>query len=155
MEHWFKYEFGYVNIDDDYLYLTNSGNWRETQKLKEKTKQIAEIKNQYGIAVVMFTVLIIGVIMVLMSMNILTKMYTTMLVLVTFGIGYRVYLKTELGVLPFKIPHEKIKNIDFKKNNITIMFVNGEGDEDWQHLVGVEAKGLEIMGDLDNMWDDD
>ena len=38
MKHWFKYEFGYVNIDSEYLYFTNTGNWSEVQEIKEKSK---------------------------------------------------------------------------------------------------------------------
>ncbi len=39
MKKWFKYRFGYVNIDDENFYLTNSGNWSETIDMNEKTKK--------------------------------------------------------------------------------------------------------------------
>ena len=40
MKQWFKYEFGFVNLDSENFYLTNSGNWSETENLKEKTKAL-------------------------------------------------------------------------------------------------------------------
>lgn len=35
MKKWFKYEYGFVNIDEDYIYLTNTGNWSDTKDLQE------------------------------------------------------------------------------------------------------------------------
>lgn len=33
MKNHFKHQFGYINIDDEYLYFTKSGNWVEAKKL--------------------------------------------------------------------------------------------------------------------------
>ena len=37
MKEYFKYANGYVNINDENLFLTNSGNWSETHDLLEKS----------------------------------------------------------------------------------------------------------------------
>ena len=36
MKEYFKYANGYVNIKDEFFFLTNSGNWFEILELKEK-----------------------------------------------------------------------------------------------------------------------
>ncbi|MFI5151099.1 MAG: hypothetical protein ACHQRM_15295 [Bacteroidia bacterium] len=36
MKEFFPYEYGYLLIDDEYCYLTNTGNWSEARALKEK-----------------------------------------------------------------------------------------------------------------------
>ena len=41
MKTWFKHEFGFVNIDDKNFYLTNTGNWTETERLGEKDKSVS------------------------------------------------------------------------------------------------------------------
>lgn len=33
MKHFFKYKFGYINIDEETLYLTKTGNWQEVKDI--------------------------------------------------------------------------------------------------------------------------
>ena len=37
MKEWFKYEYGFINVDDDNVYLTSTGNWSETKNMEEKS----------------------------------------------------------------------------------------------------------------------
>jgi hypothetical protein len=46
MKYFFKYGAGYINIDTDNLYITNSGNWQETYDLKEKSKESTAENNR-------------------------------------------------------------------------------------------------------------
>ena len=40
MKEWFKYRFGYINIDSEFIYLTKNGVWSETNNLNEiRTKK--------------------------------------------------------------------------------------------------------------------
>jgi hypothetical protein len=39
MRHYFRYKGGYINIDDENIYLTTTGNWQETSVLKEQKKK--------------------------------------------------------------------------------------------------------------------
>ena len=57
MKEWFKYEFGYVNVDSENLFLTNSGNWGETISLTEKTKKTANQNSSIiGFIIVVFCI---------------------------------------------------------------------------------------------------
>ena len=40
MKEYFKYANGYININDENLFLTHSGNWSETSTLVEKLSLI-------------------------------------------------------------------------------------------------------------------
>lgn len=36
MKEWLKHKYGYINIDDENVYVTKTGNWSEISKLQEK-----------------------------------------------------------------------------------------------------------------------
>jgi methionyl-tRNA synthetase len=72
MKTWFKYEYGYVNLDSDTLYLTNSGNWSETTTLSEKTKEITQKNDTKNYKYVSFLVSIIAFFCVLFFNTILS-----------------------------------------------------------------------------------
>jgi hypothetical protein len=39
VKEWFTHEYGFVNIDTENIYFTNTGNWSETKDLEEKGLQ--------------------------------------------------------------------------------------------------------------------
>ncbi len=149
MKQWFKYEFGFVNLDSENFYLTNSGNWSETENLKEKTKAIVR-KNRYkSVKVIGFIVIVFCFLAFLIFKNMISgKFAISLLILTVFG-GYKFYeyIKTEIGS-QFKIPLEKISGIKKDEDSIEIIFENGEGDLDSYILRKIEIKGLLIIDSL-------
>lgn len=85
MKEWFKYEFGYVNIDSENLYLTNSGNWSETRDLPEKTKQASNKNDNKSSSILGFIIVTIGLLTFLIMKNFINGKVGLTLILLTLG----------------------------------------------------------------------
>ncbi|MES2543864.1 MAG: hypothetical protein V4548_03195 [Bacteroidota bacterium] len=149
MKEWFKYEFGYVNIDSENLYLTNSGNWSETKDLTEKTKSVARKNDSRSSSVLGFIILIVGLLGFAIIKSIIDGKLGITLILFAIGGGYKFYeyMKSEIGA-QFKIPFNKISEIKFNENNIELFFINGEGNTDSYKLYKTEDKAINIINIL-------
>ncbi|AUC74509.1 hypothetical protein [Olleya sp. Bg11-27] len=151
MKEWFKYEFGYVNIDSEYLYLTNTGNWSEISSLNEKAKRIANKNDNKSSRILFFLIVIACFFGFLLYKNILSgKVSLTLIFLTVFG-GYKLYeyMKTEIG-WKFKIPIKKITEIKTNDRNIELVFLNGENISDFHKLNRIDEKGIDIINKLKN-----
>ena len=71
MREYFKYKKGFVNIDDENLYLTNSGNWQEARNLQEKSsKTIRANRNKKNKFTLYFYILLgIGVLLLFYQLS--------------------------------------------------------------------------------------
>lgn len=149
MKEWFKYEFGYVNIDSENLYLTNTGNWSETKTLTEKTKKVAKQNDNQSSLMIGFIVITLFILAYLNFKSILSGRVALTLIVITILGSYKLYeyLKTEIGA-KFKIPREKISEIRVNNRSIEIFFSNGEGNNDSYKLHRVEDKGISVMNSL-------
>jgi hypothetical protein len=150
MKEWFKYEYGFVNIDDKYLYLTSSGNWSETAALQEKTSRSATKAGGKRISVIIFLVVMISLLIILaftgFAKSIADGKFRLGMFVLLIGGGYKLYeyLKTEIGAR-FKIPLDKITGVRSEEDQLEIFFLNGDGVHDCYKLPRVEEKGKEIM----------
>lgn len=143
MKEWFKYEFGYVNIDEKAVYLNNTGNWSDIPALGEKihatkARDKKNVKSQW--------MLWAGGI--LFSLFIITKSLNIMLVgfFVLCFFAYQ-YLKSEIGI-SIKIPKEKINTILIEEDKVRFHFINGNGTVDKELLTKVDEKGIRLMEGL-------
>lgn len=152
MKEWFKYEFGYVNIDSQNIYFTSSGNWSETKNLKEKSKEVERkhhIKSSKHVLFLILTGLVLSFILFKSIDN--GKVSLTLILLIPVG-GYKLYnyLKTEIGT-NHKIPLAKINEIKIKNNSAEIIFLNSENSSDYYNLTLVEEKGMKILENLNTV----
>lgn len=147
----FKYEFGYVNIKDKVLHLTNTGNWSEIAELSEKTQQVDRKNDKKSSSVIGFMLVIACILIYLFFNNYINQNLGITLIFLTFGSGYSMYqyLKTEIGS-KFKIPFEKIKEIKINHNVAIISFSNGEQLEENYTISNIEEKGIIAMQHLKN-----
>lgn len=146
MKEWFKYEFGYVNIDSENLYLTNSGNWSETKDLGEKTQEVANKNDNKSSLILGFIIVVLGLLTFSIIKNLISgKVGITLLLIAVVG-GYKLYeyMKSEIGA-KFKIPLTKISEIKENGTTIEIIFINGEEKMDSYKLHRVEEKGIKIV----------
>ena len=67
MKEFFKYANGYVNINDENLFLTNSGNWSETKEINEKSAKTIRQNNVKGFKFYVFLFIIIVLFFVFLS----------------------------------------------------------------------------------------
>ncbi len=146
---WFKYEYGYVNIVDETIYFTHSGNWTEIENIEEKspeTNRKAKLKS-YRISV--YTILFLVGLALLYLLNIFGAT-TSLTILILFPVGgwfFYKYMRHETGSV-FKVPFKKITKITFLGKNVTIYFQDKNNNEDLYKITGVSEKGQSFFVDL-------
>lgn len=149
MKHYFKYGSGYVNIDDENLYLTNSGNWQEARELKEKsTATITENEIRIG-KMKGFVYKVFGVIAIFIYYMVENK---TISISIFIGLGvlaYHVlqYFKSDFGKR-YKIPLVKIETVEKYNKGLKIIFRNENNEPDFEIIDNVEVKGFQILTNL-------
>lgn len=148
-KHYFKYDSGYINIDEENLYLTNSGNWQETKELKEKSsktkKQNSSRQNWNNFFLfAVFTGIGVVVYMMFTRQNKSYKIIGGLLVLAV--LVYK-YFQPEMGNR-YKIPLNKIDRIEIWEKGIRIHFKNEANETDKEDINNVDPKGFEILSKL-------
>ena len=144
MKNYFKYDNGYVNINDENLFLTNSGNWSETYDLWEKSPKSIKQNNfkSNKINLFLFLIICIGLLMISKAKNAVLP-----LGFISLGIAAFFYIKRETGKR-YKIPILKIIKIEVVDNSVKIIFYNANNQEDFEEITNVEFKGLGILEEL-------
>ncbi|WP_417351107.1 hypothetical protein [Flavobacterium alkalisoli] len=139
---YFKYGSGYVNIDSENLYLTNSGNWQEARDLKEKSPKTKRqnssriLGNNIFLFIVFASVLIGGFFLLERG-----RIFLGGVVLLFFVLRY---FQPEMGNR-YKIPLSKIESIELFEKGITIHFRNETNETDKESIDNVDPKGFEIL----------
>lgn len=153
MKEYFKYDNGYVNINDENLFLTNSGNWSETHDLLEKSPKSIKKNNfknnkinfYYFILIILATVVILNVFGQI-KRNTFPIISLVLLFLFLFFSAFR-YMKRETGKR-YKIPISKITSFDVSNDTVKIIFKNANDVDDFEEIFIVEKKGLAILEEL-------
>ncbi|WP_298115828.1 hypothetical protein [Flavobacterium sp.] len=148
MKEYFKYANGYVNINDENLFLTNSGNWSETHDLQEKSPKSIRKNNFRANKIYLYYFIVfifIGFIVFEILRDIKNKSFP-------FGIIFLVlagfaYMKRETGKR-YKIPISKITSFDISNDSVKIIFINANDVDDFEEIFKVEKKGLSIFEEL-------
>ncbi len=146
MKHYFKYASGYINIDDEALYLTSSGNWEEARNLIEKNANSAKANkrrvNRNSLLLYIPLALLIITSAVLVGAD---KLKFAPLMLLYLMIYYiHKHFSKKLGNR-YKIPLSKIQAIEPVDGGLKITFRNEAGEPDFEVVKGVEEKGVEVL----------
>lgn len=145
MKEYFKYKKGFVNIDDENLYLTNSGNWQEARNLQEKSsKTIRANKIKKNKFTLYFYILLgIGVLSLFYQ---LSNGKSIRIPIVFCGLGFAVYryMIRETGNA-YKIPLQKIDSISLVDTNATIHFLDENSEETTELISEVDSKGISLL----------
>jgi len=129
MKHFFKYEFGYLNIDKHGLYLTNTGNWSETKGLKERNTDTPKY-NFRRFRILIYLIISLGT----LAFTIIGLLFQDMpsfktlifVALISFMIYFLYkYLTPELGP-QFFIPMDKIESLKEVEKDLYITFRNAQ-----------------------------
>jgi len=143
MKDFFKYRFGYINIDDENLYLTSSGNWQEAYELKEKDSStkinnLTRIKNRNKgftpFILIAFSIFTDSVIMASVMIAIAVLLFIIL----------NVYYRRDLGI-QYKIPFSKIESVEKYEKGIKISFRNEANENDSENINGIEPRGFDIL----------
>lgn len=128
MKEYFKYDNGYVNINDENLFLTNSGNWSETAAIQEKSPKTIRQNNWRGLKVYVF----IFILLCLVALSIArAKSGTFPIGLILLAFAAFTYMRRDLGS-KYKIPLSKIKDIEISESEVKIIFLNLNNIEDFE-----------------------
>jgi hypothetical protein len=147
MKEYFKYANGFVNINDENLFLTNSGNWSETHELLEKSSKSIRQNNFKGFRIYIFLFAVACLIVLILSKS---KSGSIPFGIILLGLGVFSYMKRETGKR-YKIPISKIINITIVENAAKIIFFNENNIEDFEEINGLESKGLGVLEELNNL----
>ncbi|MBY8961230.1 hypothetical protein KJK34_00535 [Flavobacterium sp. D11R37] len=149
MKHFFKYHNGYINIDDENLYLTTTGNWSETKDIIEKST-VSKRDNFSRIANKQNFLVAIGIILTgFFFYNNAFKSIILPVLIIGAGLFLLFnYTRRDFG-LQYKIPLSKIDSIILiDQNDIKIIFRNLNNEPDTETLKGVNNKGIEYLTKL-------
>jgi len=147
VKEYFKYSQGFVNVNDENLYLTNSGNWSEIESLREKSPESIRKNRQkrFRFDAFLFVILLItGYSIFWMSK---TGSITFPIIVVALGFGVFKYFRNELGNV-YKIPRDKITSIVISEEEAKINFLNADNQPDFETIDGLGPKGKTILEDL-------
>lgn len=149
MKHFFKYEKGYINIDEKYLYMTTTGNWSETTTLLEKSSKnksqtaIKKVKTYsfYGMLIAISLLLFFN-----LSNGKGNKVFLPVGIILLLISGYK-YIRSGSGS-QYKIPLSKISKMEYSHKSLKIHFKNNDNKEDFEQIENIEEKGIQILKDL-------
>lgn len=148
MKEYFKYDNGFVNINDENLFLTNSGNWSETHDLLEKSPKSIRLNNFKSYKVYLFYLIVIVMVGFLIN-NIFKDIQNKSFPfgVIVLALSAFAYLRSETGKR-YKIPLSKIQSITIIDKEAKIVFLNTNGVEDFEIIHKITDKGLSILNSL-------
>ena len=141
MKEYFKYANGFININDENLFLTNSGNWSETHKLNEKSSK-SKFKTKKMYLNYLFVVVLLGFGAYDVLKDIKNKSFPFGIVLIALGV--LAFFKRDKGNR-YKIPLSKVIKITIYRNMAKILFLNENDFEDLVEIANIELKGLGVL----------
>lgn len=145
MKEYFKYANGFVNINDDNLFLTNSGNWSETHELLEKSPKSIKQNNFKAFKIYIYLFIIACLILFILSKS---KSGSIPFGIILLGLGAFAYMKRETGKR-YKIPISKIKTIEIIGTSAKIIFYNANNVEDFEEIKSIDVKGIVVLEEVD------
>lgn len=149
MKHYFKYASGYINIDDENLYLTSSGNWEETRGLQEKSTTSAKANKRRVNKNSIFLYGLLAFALLATAYMVGTNKLKFLPLLVVFYGLYEVnkHFSKEMGNR-YKIPLSKIEAIEPIDGGHKIIFRNEADQPDFEEVKGLEEKGIAFLSTL-------
>ena len=146
MKQYFKHGNGYVNINAENLFITKSGNWKETEKLAEKSRRSRHVNSRRvkQIEIVTNVIYFIATVTIFATINKSTLSLPLMAALAGsyYFISNRFKFNTDRY---YKIPLSKIESAEHYKDGIKLFFRNAVNETDFDILVKAEPKGFKIF----------
>ncbi len=150
MKEYFKYKYGYINVDDENLYLTNSGNWQEARETEEKTRANENRNNRRIVAIKIFVYVVLGAICIFVLKNLGKPSVGFGVIGLAIFLGYRVYkvFSKKFGSR-YRIPLQKITKISAQGTvGLRIDFLNANNEPDFEIIEEPEFRGRDFLLEL-------
>ncbi|MES2397802.1 MAG: hypothetical protein V4549_17450 [Bacteroidota bacterium] len=145
---YYKYKFGYINIDQENVYLTSTGNWSEIKVLGEKV--FGKSSKKIGKVISIYFLLAILLLMTIASFFFNEKIpYAVGTLAVGIAGVHRLkkYFDTETGQR-FFIPKNKIIDIVWENDFMTLHFNTLENELDKIVLRNIEGDIEQLKQEL-------
>ncbi len=147
MKEWLKHKYGFINIDDENVYVTKTGNWSEVSGLKEKNYKpfkFADFRTKLKIGIYLF--IVFGIILFGFISNILSGNISILIIVGLPVLGYTAfqYIIPEFGS-SFVIPKNKITDIRTDESDLYIEFLDANDQNTSNHFRSLDQKGLKTI----------
>jgi predicted small integral membrane protein len=142
MKLFYKYASGYININDENLYLTNSGNWQEANGLEEKNPKTKRQNTLRRAGNNLFIILVLCAFTALAYFGYSKNKFLFGLPVAAYFVIN--YFKSEQGKR-YKIPLAKIERIEKYDKGLKIIFINGNNESDFEIVDNVDPAGIEML----------
>lgn len=147
MKEFFKYRFGYINIDDKNLYLNETGNWSYVEKLKEK-KRVSPIQKPTVTIIYKLTYMLSLIAMVIFIIFYSNPFINAVIMLFIYMVIYY-FIFEHLNIkidYNYKIPLHKINSITQKGNILEINFLLKDNTQTQTFILDkIESRGFDIL----------
>ncbi|OIQ22418.1 MAG: hypothetical protein BM557_00065 [Flavobacterium sp. MedPE-SWcel] len=142
MRQCFKHKHGYIGIDEENLYLSQSNDWSRILDIKNDLSRPKKRSITKQILLALITCSITAITRLYLSELIQTIIFCIACLVIVIEI-LRSYKKQTL------IPIDQIKSIKpYKKNGVKIHFQDIENRHHYKKIKGVEEKGINILINL-------
>lgn len=148
----YKYKYGYVNVDPYNVYLTATGNWSETGQLSERkagksTKKTGKIVIIY---LFLFAILMGILCLFLLGQKSILLRFGTLAGSIIAFLKLKDYFDTETGER-FYIQKRKITAVSVDGTQLTIEFTSPEGSPDSIILYGIKGDTRQLKEELNRI----
>lgn len=150
MKEYFKYKYGYINIDDENLYLTNSDNWHEARETEEKSRAIEKRNSVRIVGMKIFVYVVLGAICIFLVKNLGNPSVGFGVIGLAIFLGYRVYkvFSKEFGSR-YRIPLQKISKISAQGTvGLRIDFLNANNEPDFEIIEELDFRDRDFLLEL-------
>ena len=131
---YFVLKKGYLNIDEDFFYFSDHGNW-ETCKILEETEVPRLTFFHVSNHVIRVTYSILATIL---GVSFLTGKFNLSYSILLLGIVFHI-INLRYKIKYFKIPLHKIEKVVLHHQKFTIQFINSK-DKSIEHVVKLDDK---------------
>jgi fatty acid desaturase len=151
---WLKHNTGFLNVDEDNIFVTRTGNWSETAGLKEKNHKGFKRKNRVSkfTTVCFLTLVAVGVIWLMTAGVMNGKLGVFSIIsLPVFYFTVHQYIITGYSAA-YLIPISKITHMEVGLKSITIRYSDCNNDPVSDTFSGIDNVGIEFLDELYVYW---
>lgn len=147
MKEWLKHKFGFLNIDDEFIFVTKTGNWSEIEDLEEKNHKGFKTNTFASkLKIGLYVTVVYGLFVFCIVRNIISGNISFLLIIGLPVLAYYMfqYLIPEYGA-SFRIPKDKINQIYIDGDSVSIEFLDADNKMTTNNFRGLDEKGIAIL----------
>ena len=154
MKAWCKHKFGFVNVDDQFIYFSSTGNWSNMKDLgefnEEKNGRSSSAERYKSISYLGVLGILIVWILWMIGLNSLS--YASIIGLA--WLCYSAYHYMIPGLTgEFKIPHTNITKVEINTSTAVLTFLDFNDVQNVQKISGLDKKGFKLFTEFSALID--